>query len=251
MSVDFFHECEVKYRVQDADERHAWEELVERRGFTRKDRHLETDFVPDTSDFRCRQAGLLVRFRRVLVERTADNDIILTMKVKGTADEFQEYFELEYPFSNVNESAYTRVNSLLQQTAGVTLPRTIHAYDPAHFEQLLAVVRVVLPAHRILLEKKRTTYVRDDCHVLFDMLPEGIGEYVEVEASSPQKLRLLMRELSLPDDRIEPLDYGAILMRHKSGLPEHEARTGLFIGAEWALYKIYLAEQPEPAALSC
>jgi len=222
----FFHECEIKYRLPTGRDQRRIEWQAKQLGFVCEGTQVETDFLPDTEDFLCRQNNLLLRFRRF--RSGSDGDILLTLKVKGHATTFQEHFELEYKFSLINEKIFNQINDILRQATSRTLPITIHDFDANHFEQLIAEIKTVFPAHRILLEKQRTTYTRKDGHMLFDLLPEGIGHYLEIEASSPEKLKRIVDDLNLTGLYVEPLDNGNILKRHKQGLPDQEARTGIF-----------------------
>lgn len=227
MAPTFFHECEVKYQLPSTEERSAVEQRVQAAGFAFEGTQTETDFLPDTEDFMCREHGILLRFRQILAEAGQD-DVLVTVKVKGNATDFQEYYELEYRFSEVDDVVFGQINQILENATGKSLPPSIHEYDATRFNELITQVKSVFPAHRILLAKRRAIYKREDCHALFDTLPEGIGDYLEIEAPTPEKLRLITEELSLNPTNVEPLDYGDILKRHKSGLPDQEARTGLF-----------------------
>jgi adenylate cyclase class IV len=234
MKSKFFHECEVKYRLDTPAKRKAMERLVRGHGFALENRQLQTDFLPDTADFLCRQHKILLRFRRII--SPSASDILLTLKLKGDATTFQEHFELEYLFSKVDKGVLGDINKILKKATGKVLPASMHTHDAKHFQELAMQIKTIFPAHRILLDKKRTTYTKGDCHTLFDTLPEGIGDYLEVEAPSPKKLASLVSELNLDSESIESLDYGEILKRHKQGQPDQEARTGLFSEQERNLW---------------
>src|SRR6185312_11145556 len=122
--ANFFHECEIKYRLATPNDRQRLEKQAKLLGFTCKGTQIETDFLPDTEDFLCRQNNLLLRFRRIFSNDRSD--ILLTLKVKGRSTVFQENFELEYKFSRINLRVFDQINSILMQATDKTIPVSIH-----------------------------------------------------------------------------------------------------------------------------
>lgn len=232
MTTPFFHECEAKYKIASQAVRDQMEQRVRACGFTLHDKLFESDIIPDTADFRCREQKLVLRFRRV----TSANgtDVLVTLKVRGAATAFQEHFELEYYLSKPDTAIFHEINTVLQERIGLSLPAEVNSYAPAQYDALIARIKQILPAHRIQLEKLRYVYARKDCKALLDTLPEGIGDYLELEAPSPDKLQALVVELGLQQKAAEVLDYGQILVHHKAGQPEQAMRTGQFTAAERA-----------------
>lgn len=230
----FFHECEVKFRIPSEHAYEAWERRLRSIGFERTSRQLETDFIPDTADFACRAHGLMLRFRHLEVD-DGRQDIILTVKLKGDASSFQERFEYECAFSAIDDAMLARINHLLMAATGRTLPPSLLAYTPDQFDALCSDVRTIFPALRIHMQKKRTTYSYDVYHALFDTLPVGIGDYLELEAPSPEALDMLLRALMIDDDHKTAHDYGEILIAHHADKEGAAQRTGLFLTHERTL----------------
>lgn len=225
--IAFFHECEVKYRVPSQARREAWERRLRSIGFTYKGRQLERDFIPDTEDFACRAHGLMLRFRHIQTD-DGRQDIVLTTKLEGRAEDFQERFELEYPFSAFNHQLFVHINAMLHKATGKELPLFIHSFAPDQFDNLCKAVATLFPMLRIRMDKKRIIYHYDVYHALFDTLPVGMGEYLELEAPSPASLTLLQRALLIDDDYRTPYDYGELLIRHQPRKTSAAQRTGIF-----------------------
>jgi adenylate cyclase class IV len=222
---EFFHECEIKYKIEDEVELNGIIELVEQKGFEFVSKNKETDFLPDVEGFLCRKNGILLRFRKI--EGKDKSDILVTVKVKGNAKQFQEYHELEYSFQNYNDDIFQKINELTYGITGVKLPQKIHSTDD--FNDLVNLVKNTgFTKHRIWLEKIRKKYTRGNEIVTIDLLPEGIGYYLELETDSESKLNKLIKEFELDSDLLETMDYGDILKKHKEGCTEKEQRTGLF-----------------------
>lgn len=222
-----YRECELKFKIENEDEKKKLQKRAETLGFSCVGRGMETDFSPDVDGFLCRKNGVLMRFRSLNME-DGKKDVLVTMKIKGTAQAFQEYFEMEYLFSAINQETAKKINERLQQVAGRTLPESIH--EAKTFEELLEMVKAAgFSEHRILLQKKRETYARENEKITFDFLPEGIGWYMELETNTPEKLKALVSAMELDMARAEAKNYGSILKEHKKHLSEKEMRTGLFV----------------------
>lgn len=221
-----YRECELKFKIENEDEKRKLQKQAETLGFSCVGRGMETDFTPDVEGFLCRKNGVLIRFRQLDGE-DGKREILVTMKIKGPAQTFQEYFEMEYLFSSVDREIVKKINERLQQVAGRMLPESLH--ETGSFEELVKRVKAAgFSEHRMLLQKKRETYAKGSQKITFDFLPEGIGWYAEIEVTDPGQLSFLVNAMGLGQAQAEKENYGAILKAHKKGLPDQEARTGLF-----------------------
>jgi len=223
--VSVFHECEVKYKVGSDDELKGIRRKILQKGFVFDSIRTEIDFTPDVPGFVCKENGFMIRFRRIVDETSSD--IIVTMKVKGGAEDFQEYFEYEYALSNYKPAVFNEINRKLRKITGITLPEEVNT--TSDFKELVRLLRISgFSEHRLLLEKVREEYKREDFTIEIDLLPEGIGYYVEIEAGSPERLTSLIEELGLPESDLTTSNYGGILKEYKKDYPEVLKRTGLF-----------------------
>lgn len=221
-----YRECELKFKIKDEEEKALLEQKAQALGFLRESWGVETDFVPDVKEFLCRKSGLLIRFRHLEMENE-ETDVLITMKIKGEAKAFQEYFELEYKRSAWDLGIFEKINERLRQVTGIDLPVSIR--EGGSFKELVKKVKDAgFSEHRILLQKKRETYVDVAKKITFDFLPEGIGWYMEIETGNPEDLSALRESMGLTQAQAEVRDYGDILKAHKKGHPDQEMRTGLF-----------------------
>jgi adenylate cyclase class IV len=167
----------------------------------------------------------MIRFRKIVGEELSD--IVVTMKIKGDAKGFQEYFEYEYTLSNYKPEIFKKINKKLREITGTTLPGEVNiTYD---FKKLVRLLRSSgFSEHRLLLEKMREEYKRGDVTIEIDLLPEGIGHYIEIEAGTPERLLSYITELDLPKKNLTTSNYGGILKEYKKDCPEILMRTGLF-----------------------
>lgn len=219
-------ECEVKFALTDIEKVTVIKTILKENSFIAAPEQLETDFLPDTEDFLCRQNNLLLRFRRV--RNQTKNDILLTLKIGKTNKEgFQDARELEYYFSNIDYNLFKAINTILEQATNHTLPEAIHSFHD--FRQLQSFLSTVgFPALRIFIEKKRTQFSKGTNHVTFDTFPKDIGTYLEIETRTPEELDNMIALLQLPKDQLELRDYGDIVKDAQRELPEMQRRTALF-----------------------
>jgi hypothetical protein len=221
----FFHECEIKYKIDGKNELERIVKLLEQKKFTYVSLNKETDFVPDVEGFLCRKNSTLLRFREIKGKHL--HDILVTMKVKGSSQSFQEFYELEYSFQKYDNEIFQKISKYIHEITGIKIPQAIHSLTS--FNDLVELIRNIgFNEHRIWLEKLRRKYNRRNEVVTIDLLPEGIGYYLEVETDSELKLNNLIKEFNLETDLLETMDYGDILKKHKKGQEEKEQRTGLF-----------------------
>ncbi len=219
-------ECEVKFALYGQETLLKFQSILLNNHFIAAPEQLETDFLPDTEDFLCRQNNLLLRFRQVRNE--TKDDILLSLKIGKTNKKgFQDARELEYYFSNINYDIFKAINTILEQTTKHTLPETIHSFqDLRQLQSFLGIIS--FPALRIFIEKKRTQYSKGTNHVTFDTFPKDIGTYLEIETRTPEELDYMIALLQLPKDQLELRDYGDIVKDAQRELPESQRRTALF-----------------------
>lgn len=219
-------ECEIKYALHNATEKDRFKDYLEKHGFVAEEVRLETDYIPDTPDFLCRKNNLLLRFRNI--KKLKNNDILITLKIgKTNIQGFQDAYEIQYYFSDINKELFDKINERLRSATGISLPIQVHKYKS--IEALRNYLfDIGFPSLRTYIEKKRTEYSKRDIHVTFDLFPEKIGNYLEIETQTPEELKRMIEVLKLNPNRLELRDYGDIVKAKKEGLPEEEKRTAVF-----------------------
>lgn len=219
-------ECEVKFALSDEVEEGRIKAILNTNNFVSEEEQLETDFVPDTQDFLCRRHGLILRFRRI--KNSKKDEILLTLKIgKTTIEGFQDAREIQYYFSEIKKELFEKINEMLKQISGLELPYEVHEfYDLRAMQKYLA--EIGLSGFRTFIEKKRTIYSKDDRSVTFDIFPENIGKYMEIETLTPEELENMISLLKLSKSQVELRDYCSIVKDTKVGLSDTEQRTALF-----------------------
>lgn len=219
-------ECEVKVPITEEKESKRIIKILLANGFKSAGEQLETDFVPDTKDFLCRKNKLILRFRKI--KKANKVDILLTLKIGKTTDGgFQDARELQYYFSNIQSQVFKSINVILKKSTDLKLPYKVHNFNDLSALRLF-LANYGFPSLRTLVEKKRTTYCKDDRSVTFDVFPQKIGKYLEIETQTPEDLNNMIGLLKIKKNQIELRDYGDIVKSKKIGLSEDEQRTTLF-----------------------
>lgn len=225
MSTQAFHECEIKYKINSEQELAILRAEIEAKEFKLTDKRRETDFVPDVKGFVCKENGFMIRFRNIISD--SRKDILITMKVKGKATGFQEYFEYEYSLSNFKQDVFDSINEKLMSVTGFKIPAEIN--KTTDFMEIIRIMRASeFTEHRIILEKDREEYKKTGSTISIDLLPEGIGYFMEIETQTPEELMELVESFKLNKDLLITDNYGSVLKNHKRGSPEILMRTGLF-----------------------
>ena len=213
-------ECEIKYQIG-FDECNSLVLRLKKIGFEFISENIEIDYVPDAAEFKCRQAGLLLRFRGIYGQ---ENDILLTLKIKGSREGLKDDQEIEFLLSKFSEEKFSLINSILKEKIGKNIPLDIVKYNDV-FKIKEYLLSLEFSELRAFIEKKRRLYRRGEASVTFDDFPEDMGLYVELETNSPEALDELRMELNLKSRTAILEDYGEIIRNKKAGLPETERRT--------------------------
>ena len=226
MSIDekmFFHECEIKYRISETDKNSIIEELASK-GFILEKDVVETDYTPDVEGFLCRNNNLMLRIR--LISGT-QNDCLVTLKIKQQNDDFQDNLEIEYYNSEFNKNKYEEMNRLIAEKTQHKIPINISCQKD--IDSIVSTMNEAgFTQNRMLSQKKRTIYSDGIINVSFDLFPNEIGQYMEIEAGSPESLDNFIAEMNFDSSKIEPLNYGKLIQKKQKLLTEKDRRICLF-----------------------
>ena len=222
-------ECELKYRLCSIMEELKLIEQIKGMGFNFKSNNLESDYTPDVEGFLCRKNGLMLRFR--VLEGTV-NDVLLTLKIKGSSKEVQDNYEIETLFSQFDENKFAHINNILNEATQCTLDEDIKS------RLTMQDIRQYLSQHqfsqyRMFTQKKRKEYVsKTGEKITLDEFPRNIGKFLEIETSTPEELFKIIRMLGLNKDNFEKRNYGEIVKDSQKDLPEFQRRTCIFEDVE-------------------
>jgi adenylate cyclase class IV len=224
-------ECEMKMELRSEQEAQSLLERAAALGFVDQDERTELDFVPDTDDFACRKAGLLLRFRLVRRPGASTPQVLVALKVKNVGHSgVQDNEELEFFLHDGARAApiLGRVNDVLHERVHVALPADIGWLTDFAAVFRLAVYDLGMSQRRALVEKRRRTFARGESVLSVDTFPENVGRYLELETRSPEAVFALADELRLDRARLDPRPYGRIVEARKQDRPEAERRTCVF-----------------------
>lgn len=223
--VEGKRECELKYRIQNKLEEIRIIEKVKNLGFQYKSSNLESDYTPDVEGFLCKKKGLMLRFR--ILEGT-QNDVLLTLKIKGDGKDFQDNYEIETLFSEFDMDKFNQINDKLYEATQHRIPidiRTLKNID--EIKQYL--IENSFSQHRMFSQKKRTEYVNEqEEKITLDEFPSNIGKFLEVETATPEELFRIIKMLELNRENFEKRNYGEIIKERQKDLSEQERRTCIF-----------------------
>jgi adenylate cyclase class IV len=196
-----FHECELKVKIDDkfGAEIH---ELVIRKGYSLTDSRVETDYIMDIHDNS--GGGNLFRVRKI--NNKNGETILYTVKIKGVSTDYQDY--TEYEITPEEEGADIMVQ-LIKSVWGVDLDESFFKITDVN----KALDRLICEGFIIkrVYQKKREEYSTNDSKVLFDIFPEPVGMFVEIEAGSEEGLKYTVVNLGLTNFPIESRNYGQII----------------------------------------
>ena len=172
-------EIEIKLRVGDHEiVRRALEECAA----TFVKRQLETNTLFDTAGDELLEAGCGLRLRSARDLQTGDVYIIITHKGprKPGPMKIREESELH-----------------------------VTRYDDA-----VVILAKLGYEIRLSFEKRRETWLLDECEVVLDELPGSLGRYVEIEGASEQTVMAVRHRLALESATIEPQSYPSIVAKY-------------------------------------
>ena len=222
--VNVKRECEIKYPITSISEELNLIEKIQKLGFIFKSSNLESDYVPDVNGFLCRKNGIMLRFR---VLEGSDNDVLLTLKIKGKEEGFQDNYEIETLFSDFDENNFNKINEVLYNVTDYKLP--VEIVNLRKISEIRKYLRnSSFLQHRMFIQKKRKEYILENKKITIDEFPGEIGKFLEIETNTPEELFRISESLELNRDKIETRNYGEIIKENQKDLPENKRRICIF-----------------------
>lgn len=205
-------ECEIKLPIDSVESKNCLIKKLDHAGYLLTDSRMETDVIADTDDCKLRKNGILFRIRE---ERSASNSrILFTVKVKKKSDSFQVNDEIEMFSDDFRENVMLEIVRIVCRYTGIEIP--------TEFFGILTIANVEsqlsqLGFHVInVMQKKRVEYRNSASKITFDMFPEPIGSFLEIETYSEASLQETINSLQLDEKKTEKRNYGQII-REKVG----------------------------------
>ena len=196
-----FHECELKVKI-DNELRTELREMVVKKGYVLTDSRIETDYIMDTPETAFGKNLFRVRDMNNAEGKT----ILYTIKLKGTSTDFQDYTEYEI---TPKEDGADILARLIKSVCGVELDESIFKITDVNkaLNKLLCEGFIIKRAY----QKKREAYSDKDTKVLFDIFPDPVGMFVEIEAGGEENLKSTVEKLGLMNCPLESRNYGQII----------------------------------------
>jgi adenylate cyclase class IV len=226
-------ECEIKYKINSFSEETGLLQKLAGLDFIPEIERRELDFVPDTPDSKCKQNGLLLRFRRI-IQSGGFIEILLTLKIKRNNASgnrqiagIKDVNEVQFYFSKPDLNKLIIINEYLSKANAFVLPTEI--LDISDFKNLKTYAKELGYSRlRAFNEKKRREFKKGKINITIDEFPENVGKYMEIETETPGELFKSIRLFGLDKDKLITTNYGDIIKQAKSNLSDTEQRTCLF-----------------------
>ena len=199
------------------------------------DAREEIDLVLDTGDFAMRNAGLLLRYRRV--KSNTDSRILVTLKVSPNATPrarwFQEHEEIEFIGGDTEHARQTSevIRRKVYSRTGLTLPVLNPPGTLAEWWSRLSMscgslaVRSLVEKRRVVLKGELSGSSWEAC---LDLFPPPVGPYLEFETTNPHSLELLLEHVGVPDDVLDARTYGQIVRERTEAATDKGSRVLVF-----------------------
>lgn len=207
-----FHECELKLKISNNEIENSLRCCLSETGFVKTDFRVETDCVLDTVDNAF--GNMLFRLRKIT--RDSIESILFTVKIKGSSTTFQDNIELEIdPYIYSVDDANTIVEAIHKKT-GIIIPVGVFAIKD------IKVIFSILEKNGVYVQrttqKKREEFTGKDAKVTFDIFPDPVGTYFEIESDSEENLYKIVRILNLEQFPLEKRNYGQIVRETTKGI---------------------------------
>lgn len=221
------NELELKYQLSE-EVLSIYEEKVKKAGFVSVGECLETDITVDLPNFESKTKGIVIRYRIISVGR-----YLLTIKLKRQNNHYQEYVELEYSSNSNDNLAFSDIQRLLQKELDVVLPRIVLEGKNVSENCIYLINQLYdlgFTRCRMFCQKKRHEYKKENTAVCFDIFPNHVGAFIELEAFSEEELIALKELMDLPEHCRISKNYGKIIQDSlkRQGLDSDRSRICLF-----------------------
>lgn len=202
-----FHECELKVKIDDWLSTELRERAV-KKGYVPIDSRVETDYIMDTPEMAFGKN--LFRVREI--KNAEGKTVLYTIKLKGVSNDFQDYTEYEIIPEKDDANILVR---LVKDVCGIELNESLFRITDVN-EVLANLLRDGFIIKRAY-QKKREEYSGKDAKVLFDIFPDPVGTFAEIEACSKESLKSAVEKLGLINCPLESRNYGQIIREATEG----------------------------------
>ena len=213
-------EVEKKYKLANkaqAEElmRRAFKEGLQEESWT-----LQRDLVPDFRGGVMKNAGVLLRIRKIEYLKGVGPGWVLTLKIKKVESGIHKNQELEA--TSLNTEKLAAIEDFIGQHFGVSVDiLQLVALDSLYMQ------KVGLVEHRMYIEKRRREYknAHNEITLAIDELPNPLGWFAEVELGQATAFEEWEGRLHLTEAFVESNDYGQLVKEAREGMGQPDQRT--------------------------
>lgn len=211
MEREIYRECELKFKIKSNEEEDKLLALMNRYGYIFNADVIETDFIMDTAERLCKQNHILFRIRnRINTNNIQNNVVLVTIKIKGNSDEFQDNYELEFTPNGINNKNIDYAIDVIKKMTGVQIVR--EDFAGSNLKNILCRLFQIGFFKCEIIQKKRRYYVGSLSQITLDRFPDNNGSYLEIEADNEDGLYDTVRLLGLKVEDMENSNYGKLLL---------------------------------------
>lgn len=178
----------------------------------------ELDVVLDTQNFAMRNAGLLFRYRRIIIDSKPATLITLKVSpsIKDQRSWYQEHLEIEFLASDkrLAKQKSDDIRKIIFERTGLKVPDLSSPGTLSDWWSRLTD-SIGTPSIRSLVQKRRIVFAgclnNQRWEACLDLFPDPVGPFLELETESPELLKKLLVELNIDQHDIDARTYGQIV----------------------------------------
>lgn len=223
MNNDLYRECELKYKIQNKAVKNEKLELMLENGYIFSSEVIETDYIFDTKEYLCKKNNLIFRMRNKMDIKSKSSFLVFTLKIRGMSNSFQDNYEIEFHSQNMNKQNIKLMIGMLQKKVGIELREKFFWENSA--ENILFYLRSSGFSECGIMQKKRSYYIGNNSLITFDVFPNTIGTYLEIEASNENDLFKIVEMLKLKKTELEKRNYGQLILKMNSKIVFEDEKT--------------------------
>lgn len=210
MDINLYRECELKYKIENDEIKSEKTILILKNGYNFSGEVIETDFIFDTKEYLCKKSHLLFRVRKENNLENNNSFILFTLKIKGISDNFQDNYEIE--INSRNPCIYNMKLLIyeLQKRIGIKLLEKV--FLEKSIKNILLYLQVSGFLEYSIMQKKRSYFIGANSLITFDVFPDPMGTYLEIEATNENDLYKVVEMLKLDKMNMEKKNYGQLIL---------------------------------------
>lgn len=205
-------EIEKKYKINDRSQFENLRKTAISAGLRPVWHAIQRDWVPDFANSEMKNNGVLLRIRNIKLINGIGPQWMVTLKKKSVKSGVHHNLELEADSTCPEKIRLIEDELKNLLTKRIELKKLLEA-DSEYIQS------IGLTLNRMLLEKNREEFVSEENHVSlsFDILPEPLGLYIELESDNEKSLSIWEKKLNINNLTVVEMDYGELVKNLDGG----------------------------------